>query len=60
MTSAELIGLPRWVRGLALAAVWVGVWGLGHLGEIATHASVWYPPAALKTDNSVNEDRDPG
>ena len=47
MTSAELIGLPRWVRGLALAAVWVGVWGLGHLGEIATHASVWYPPAAL-------------
>jgi len=38
---------PRWLRGLALAIAWVGVWGLGHLGEFATHASLWYPPAAL-------------
>ena len=38
---------PRWVRGLALAIAWVGVWGIGHLGEFATHASLWYPPAAL-------------
>jgi diguanylate cyclase (GGDEF)-like protein len=38
---------PRWIRGLALAIAWVGVWGIGHLGEFATHASLWYPPAAL-------------
>ena len=38
---------PRWLKGLALAIAWVGVWGIGHLGEVATHASVWYPPAAL-------------
>jgi integral membrane sensor domain MASE1 len=38
---------PGWLRGLALAIAWVGVWGLGHLGEFATHASLWYPPAAL-------------
>lgn len=38
---------PRWIRGLALAIAWVGVWGVGHLGEFATHASLWYPPAAL-------------
>ena len=25
----------------------MGLWGLGHLGEFATHASLWYPPAAL-------------
>ncbi len=38
---------PRWLKGLALAIAWVGVWGIGHLGEFATHASLWYPPAAL-------------
>ena len=38
---------PQWLKGLALAIAWVGVWGLGHLGEFATHASLWYPPAAL-------------
>lgn len=38
---------PRWLKGLALAIAWVGIWGLGHLGEFATHASLWYPPAAL-------------
>ena len=38
---------PRWLKGLALAIAWIGVWGIGHLGEFATHASLWYPPAAL-------------
>lgn len=38
---------PRWLKGIALAVAWIGVWGLGHLGEFATHASLWYPPAAL-------------
>jgi diguanylate cyclase (GGDEF)-like protein len=38
---------PRWLKGLALAIAWVAVWGVGHLGEFATHASLWYPPAAL-------------
>jgi diguanylate cyclase (GGDEF)-like protein len=38
---------PRWLKGLALASAWVGIWGVGHLGEFATHASLWYPPAAL-------------
>lgn len=38
---------PRWLKGLILAIAWVGVWGLGDLGEAATHASLWYPPAAL-------------
>lgn len=47
MTAPETVRLPDWVKGLALAAAWVGVWGLGHLGEFATHASIWYPPAAL-------------
>ena len=44
---ASAAGWPRWIKGLALAIAWVGVWGLGHLGEFATHASLWYPPAAL-------------
>lgn len=38
---------PRWLKGMALAIAWVGIWGLGHLGEISAHASLWYPPAAL-------------
>ena len=37
----------RWPKGLALAITWIGLWGVGHLGEFATHASLWYPPAAL-------------
>lgn len=45
--GASAAGWPRWSKGLALAIAWVGVWGLGHLGEFATHASLWYPPAAL-------------
>lgn len=44
---ARAAGWPRWSKGLALAIAWVGLWGLGHLGEFATHASLWYPPAAL-------------
>ena len=46
-TRARAAGWPRWSKGLALAIAWVGLWGLGHLGEFATHASLWYPPAAL-------------
>ena len=45
--TATAAAWPRWFKGLALAIAWVGVWGLGHLGEFATHASLWYPPAAL-------------
>jgi len=45
--GARPAGWPRWGKGLALAIAWVGVWGLGHIGEFATHASLWYPPAAL-------------
>ncbi|GHC03998.1 hypothetical protein GCM10010080_17890 [Thermomonas carbonis] len=45
--AASAAGWPRWTKGLALAIAWVGLWGLGHIGEFATHASLWYPPAAL-------------
>ena len=45
--GASAAGWPRWTKGLALAIAWVGVWGLGHIGEFATHASLWYPPVAL-------------
>lgn len=38
---------PRWLRGIALCAAWLAVWGLGHLAEFTAHASVWYPPSAL-------------
>lgn len=44
---AREMTLPRWVKGLALVAAWVGIWGLGHLGEVMAHASLWYPPSAL-------------
>ncbi|MEM9304145.1 MAG: diguanylate cyclase [Pseudomonadota bacterium] len=37
----------RWLRGAALAVVWLAVWGIGHVAEFTAHASVWYPPAAL-------------
>lgn len=47
MTAPDAVRLPHWIQGLALTVAWVAVWGLGHLGEFATHASVWYPPAAL-------------
>ncbi len=42
-----LSNLPRIIKGLLFAAAWVGVWGLGHLGEFSEHASIWYPPAAM-------------
>lgn len=47
MTAVDAPGLPRRLKGVALAVAWVGLWGLGHLGEFAPHASIWYPPAAL-------------
>lgn len=46
-TSETAARWPQWFKGLALVIAWVGLWGLGHLGEFATHASLWYPPAAL-------------
>ena len=36
-----------WLRDATLCLAWLAVWGLGHLAEFSTHASVWYPPAAL-------------
>ncbi len=39
--------VSRWLGGAALCAVWLAVWGLGHLAEFTAHASVWYPPSAL-------------
>ncbi|MEM1081570.1 MAG: diguanylate cyclase, partial [Pseudomonadota bacterium] len=35
------------LHGLILCITWLLMWELGHLAEFTTHASVWYPPAAL-------------
>ena len=35
------------LHGVALGIIWLATWELGHLAEYTTHASVWYPPAAL-------------
>lgn len=43
--------MPAWSRSLAryllLTAVWIVLWRLSVLMEVAPHASLWYPPAGL-------------
>jgi len=40
-------GTFPFLHGVALSIAWLAIWELGHLAEFTTHASVWYPPAAL-------------
>jgi len=46
MTARAHAALP-WIHGSALCAAWLLLWEIGHLAEFTTHASIWYPPAAL-------------
>lgn len=45
--SIRLLRASAWSRGLVICLLWLIIWQVGRLGELETHASVWFPAAGL-------------
>lgn len=45
--SVRALGASAWSRALVVCMLWLVVWQAGRLGELATHASVWFPAAGM-------------